>query len=166
MEFHVHKNTKNHSTNNNQSIEEFYRVFIHYGSTKDLNNAKDRNHSVREIYTNFQSLSDAITFYSQLHKKYVTKKYQEFHMISSNIGSNILNDSVSLSKFSILPMSIQSLVTVAYDEANRRVMENLQDTLKKIVQSPIGKLSLVQIEKCEVLLHQIFSMLKEYNFIL
>lgn len=109
-----------------EGVEKNYRVFVHYGSTKDLfPNAKhkgatqsDTDHGVREVY-HIDSIEDAETFYAQLHERYSKKNgYKDYdHIISDKIGSDLLPLSAFFSRFStnsILPPAVQKLVSTVW----------------------------------------------------
>jgi poly [ADP-ribose] polymerase 2/3/4 len=155
-----------------------YRVFTHYGRTDDLETNPNAGQKENRFFNN---LAEAEGNYASIYKQKTSKRkgYKEVSLASSKIGSQKARgtssgdvDAKTLEKLnakkggkakakikkSKLPMSIQGLVSYLYDEATNALTSqvNVKITAEGI-ETPLGVLTLGQIEKGEDYLEKAFK---------
>lgn len=175
LELHVHKNVINQG---DLAGIENYRVFIHTGLTKELllKNEESRNIEVgnKEIYK-LQTIEEAESLYDNLRERYLKNRYQTYQLISPRIGSNLLQKTEKNISSMILQPPIQELVsyvrnqtkiliifinfltTKIYSTAEERTNSLLCDLSKDALNSPLGQLSLQEIDKAESILQKLIE---------
>ena len=162
-----------------KSGEYKYRVYTHYGRTDDLE--ANPNAGMRESRY-FKDMASAEGCYADIYKQKTsaTKGYKELSLASAKIGSRqTLGKSVghideaTLKKLEekdkgkgkapsppkcLLPTMIQELVGYLYEEATKALVTtvNAQITANGI-ETPLGVLTIGQIDKGQVVLDQLVS---------
>jgi len=152
------------------------RVFTHYGRTDDL--TKDSNAGVKECRY-FTNRIEAEKEYNRLYKSKTgdRKGYTEISLASSNIGSHkakgmssgyvdektvekTVNKDISKSRpiTDVCPSDIRNLIALIYDEATTALTHTVQAKITaKGIETPLGVLTVGQIEKGEAVLKLIFE---------
>lgn len=158
-----------------------FRVFTHYGRTDDLETNPNAGQKESRFFDN---AAEAEANYQSIYKKKTSKSkgYKEVNLASSKIGSQRARgtssgqvDDKTLEKLnqkekkgkkakkpkvkkSTLPIGIQNLVTYLYSEATNALttQANAKITAEGI-ETPLGILTLGQIEKGEEILGQAFK---------
>jgi predicted DNA-binding WGR domain protein len=161
-----------------------FRVFTHYGRTDDLE-TKGANAGVKECRF-FSSLSAASSEYDSIYREKTGPKkgYQELALASTKVGSqvaqgmssghidektkerlNAKDDPEKKAKappVSTLPSVIRELVACLYQEATGALVSSAAKVqiTGKGVETPLGILTIGQIEKGEDVLKRIYEVLK------
>lgn len=163
-----------------------YRVFTHYGRTDDLDSNPDAG--IRECRYPI-NLVHAESLYEKIYKEKTSarKGYQELNLASSRIGSkNSIGqssgevDDKTLKKLAAkvivvkdttpaisIPAPVQKLVTHLYDEATKTLTKKVNATITANgIETPLGVLTIGQIDKGEKILEEIANSLKKKGDIL
>lgn len=159
-----------------------YRVYTHYGRTDDLDSNPDAG--VRECRYPTNSIH-AENLYEKIYKEKTSarKGYKELNVASAKIGSKQTLgkssgevDAKTLKKLSdvkskvvkdsaptiTLHKEVQRLVTHLYDEATKTLTKKVNATITANgIETPLGVLTIGQIEKGEKILEEIASSLKK-----
>jgi poly [ADP-ribose] polymerase len=162
-----------------------FRVYTHYGRTDDLEtNPNAGCHETRYVATGHEA--DALYQSIYREKTNPRKGYKEVSLASAKIGSARARGMASgeidaktlekteagtaagaapvkpVVKKSTLPVEIQDLVTYLYNEATNHLTStvNVKITAKGI-ETPLGVLTIGQIEKGEVILADIWDLYKK-----
>ena len=166
-----------------------YRVYTHYGRTDDLET--NPNAGVRECrYLGSLPEAEATYASIYAKKTSSTKGYREVNLASSKIGSQKARgtssgtvDSETLGRLnaskngkagkgakvtkpkigvSKLPAEVQTLVSYIYDEATHALTKTVQAQITaQGIETPLGILTLGQIEDGEKILHDIYNQLSK-----
>lgn len=164
------------------SAKNKFRVYTHYGRTDDLDSNPDAG--IRESrYLN--SLSEAESIYEKIYKEKTSarKGYKELNMASAKIGSKQtlgkssgeIDDKTLKKMASVkatvvkdatpsiqLHREVQRLVTYLYDEATKTLTKKVNATITANgIETPLGVLTIGQIEKGEKFLEEIAASLKK-----
>lgn len=157
-----------------------FRVFTHYGRTDDLTRNPDAGTKESRFFT---SLGDAQREYNRLFKAKTSsrKGYVEVHLASSNIGSHKAkgtssgevdektaakiepkNDKPkSVKKPPVCPPGVLKLVGLIYNEATTALTNTVQAKITaKGIETPLGVLTMGQIDRGEEILKEIFEAVK------
>ena len=150
-----------------------FRVFTHYGRTDDLEGNPEAG--VREGRY-FLSKAEAESSYKKIYAQKTSSKkgYQEVHLASSRIGSQksrgqssghvdgqTLAKAVKKTRSSKLSPAVQELVTYLYDEATSALTATINAKITaRGIETPLGVLTLGQIEKGEVILEALYAVFK------
>lgn len=164
------------------SAKNKYRVYTHYGRTDDLDSNPDAG--IRECRY-CSSLSEAESLYTKIYKSKTssTKGYKEINLASSKIGSKKsigsssgLVDDKTLKKLSTddkkikveiiskpsITTEVQKLVSHLYDEATDALTSSVNATITANgIETPLGVLTLGQIDKGQDILDKIVSALSK-----
>ncbi|EFA82859.1 type A von Willebrand factor domain-containing protein [Heterostelium album PN500] len=142
------------STSSSDSEPTYYRVYLNRGRIDSLST------SVHE-WIAANGMEDALGIYNQLFLHYVVEQsYSKLLLRTTNVGSYQLKQQSETIQESQLPVQVQDLVTELYKQA----VSTLGDKLgaSKLLISPegsidtgTGSISLVQVEKAELILYQI-----------
>ncbi|EGG19008.1 type A von Willebrand factor domain-containing protein [Cavenderia fasciculata] len=153
----------NERDTNDQS---YYRVFLHQGRTTDIVGTSKKE------WISASSIADALSIYNYLVVQYsVTKPgYQKQTMMTLSVGSDKLTaqNPLQQSSTSLLQPEIQQLVGTLYNEAiasledkmDAKSKGKLSLTPEGSLQTPLGTVSLPQVEKAELVLTQIATALE------
>eukprot|EP00026_Physarum_polycephalum_P009398 Phypoly_transcript_09521.p1 GENE.Phypoly_transcript_09521~~Phypoly_transcript_09521.p1 ORF type:complete len:438 (+),score=62.68 Phypoly_transcript_09521:47-1360(+) len=138
-----------------QHERSYFRVFLHHGNTEQMDNAK-----MECVYAS--SLLNCEELYSTLYNEYETQGYQLIHLSSAAIGSEKARSSQVLSDVSSqLSTEVKELVGALYKAATTRLSGILKApggvtiAPEGKINSPLGQLSLDQVEKAETILLQL-----------
>lgn len=156
------------------------RIFTHYGRTDDLE-TKGSSAGVKEC-RHFLSVSSAMSEYQRLLKSKKRKGYKEVNLASSNIGSEKAKgtssgkvDAQTVAKIEEndtpkkakpkkgpeLDPKLASLIGYLYNDATKSLTSTVQAKITaKGIETPLGVLTIGQIEDGEALLKQIFDKIK------
>jgi len=156
-----------------------YRVYTHYGRTDDLES--NPNAGARET-RHFLSKPEAEVIYQQIYREKTgaSKGYKEVSLASSKIGSHKARgtnsgeiDARTLERIegekekrvqrapSALVPGIQSLVTYIYGEATNALTSTVAAKITANgIETPLGVLTLGQIEKGESILQQLYAVVQ------
>jgi poly [ADP-ribose] polymerase len=164
-----------------------YRVYTHYGRTDDLDSNPDAG--IRECRYPV-NLIHAENLYEKIYKEKTSarKGYKELNVASAKIGSKQTLgkssgevDDKTLKKMAkvqatvvkdaappvAIPKEVQKLVTHLYDEATKTLTKKVNATITANgIETPLGVLTIGQIEKGEKILEEIASSLKKKNDVL
>lgn len=150
-----------------------FRVYTHYGRTDDLEN--NPMAGVRECRY-FDSEAEADKSYTSIYKQKTSpkKNYREVDLASSNIGSNKAKgqssgnvDSETLAKLKSAPKLVKStispklaeIVSYLYSEAKQSLTSQVAAKITANgIETPLGVLTLGQIEKGEGILQDILAL--------
>lgn len=159
-----------------------FRVYTHYGRTDDLDT--NPNAGARESRY-FDSLPEAQAIYDKIYREKTgaTKGYKELNLASSKIGSRKTmgqssgtiddktlkkladNDKAPTSKKApliTLHKDIQEIVSYLYSEATNALTSTVNATITANgIETPLGVLTLGQIDKGQVFLDQIATALSK-----
>lgn len=160
------------------SAKNKYRIFTHYGRTDDLNT--NPNAGVRETRY-VDSLAEAEGLYNKIYKEKtsVRKGYKEVNLASSKIGSSKsvgqssgTIDDATLKKLAdktpastkapaiTLHKDVQDIVSYLYSEATNALTSTVNATITANgIETPLGVLTIGQIEKGQVVLDGLATML-------
>jgi poly [ADP-ribose] polymerase len=149
-----------------------FRVFTHYGRTDDLETNPDAGQKENRF---FASMPDAEACYTSIYREKTgpRKGYKELSLASSKIGSQKARgsstgevDDKTLARIagaptaptaSKLPEPVQALVRYLYDEATSALTSTVSATITaKGIETPLGILTLGQIEKGEQVLLDLY----------
>jgi poly [ADP-ribose] polymerase len=153
------------------------RVFTHYGRTGDL--ASNPNAGTKECRY-FDTLAAAQAEYTRIYKAKTGKRkgYVELSLASSNIGSDKARgtssghvDAKTTEKIeaktklpaapkpvNVCPPSIRNLIALIYNEATHALTNTVQAKITaKGIETPLGVLTIGQIEHGELFLKEIFD---------
>lgn len=169
IELHLEKGKKSPS----------YRVFTHYGRTDDLETNPNAGQKECRYFT---QLAEAEASYAKIYKQKTSKSkgYQEVSLASSKIGSqqargtssgDVDNETLSRIKDkngkpkakakikpSSLPAGVQTLVQYIYSEATTALTKTVSAKITANgIETPLGVLTLGQIDKGQSLLDQAFK---------
>jgi len=156
-----------------------YRVFTHYGRTDDLES--NPNAGARET-RHFDNRAEAEVCYQQIYREKTgaSKGYKEVSLASSKIGSHKARgnssgaiDNKTLERIesekdkraqrapSTLPAGVQALIGYIYDEATNALTSTVAAKITAHgIETPLGVLTLGQIEKGETILQQLYQIVK------
>jgi predicted DNA-binding WGR domain protein len=158
-----------------------FRVFTHYGRTDDL----DTNPEAGQKECRYAaSLAAAQAIYDGIYRQKTSsrKGYKELALASSKIGSQLARgtssgkiDAKTLAldttkkakpKAKAKPVTIdtpvQDLVTYLYDEATTALTTTVNAKITaQGIETPLGVLTIGQIEKGEVILDELYAMFKQ-----
>lgn len=140
-----------------------YRIFTHYGrmgaaGTKD----------VRET----DQLNQALNEFKSLVRKKTNSGYSEILLAQSSTGSDVAQKMVNTDnvvtqtideKPSNLDLKVQSLVKTIFQEAGHHFSKLVEGEFASEDSSPLGKLSLEQIERGRKVIHRIAEVLNMEN---
>jgi poly [ADP-ribose] polymerase 2/3/4 len=164
-----------------QKGKETFRVFTHYGRTDDL----ETNPNAGQKECRYaDSLHEAMAIYQEIYgeKTSPRKGYKEVSLASSNIGSQKARgtssgdvDAKTLKKLadttgapapkvikSHLDAGVQNLVTYIYNEATNALTTTVQAKITaRGIETPLGILTLGQIDKGEEILHNLYDLFKK-----
>jgi len=156
-----------------------YRIFTHYGRTDDLE--RNPNTGAKESRY-FSTQGEAEAEYNSIYKSKTSnrKGYQEVSLASSKIGSEKARgqssgniDDKTLKKIVvttkaapapkiILPKEVQELTRYIYSEATNKLTSTVAAKITANgIETPLGVLTLGQIEKGEKILGDIFAIYKK-----
>jgi poly [ADP-ribose] polymerase 2/3/4 len=158
-----------------------FRVFTHYGRTDDLESNPDAG--VKESRY-LPSLAQAQATYQQIYRQKTgpTKGYKEVSLASSRIGSSKAKgqssghvDAATLQKMagngtaarpavkkSELSSEIQEFVRYLYQEATNALTSTVAAKITANgIETPLGVLTIGQIEKGEAILQQLFGLFQK-----
>jgi len=154
-----------------------YRVYTHYGRTDDLDS--NPNAGIRESRY-CDSLLDAENIYDKIYKEKTSarKGYKELSLASSKIGSKKslgkssgeiddktlekLADNKSSTPVIHLNKSVQNLVAHLYSEATNALVSTVNATITaKGIETPLGVLTIGQIDKGESILDSLSEVLSK-----
>jgi poly [ADP-ribose] polymerase 2/3/4 len=165
-----------HSANNK------FRVYTHYGRTDDLDS--NPNAGIRECRY-VSSIYEAESLYDKIYKEKTSarKGYKELNVASAKIGSSKTIgkssgevDDKTLKKMAdvkgkvvkdatptiTLHKEVQRLVTHLYDEATKTLTKKVNATITANgIETPLGVLTIGQIEKGEKVLEEIADSIKK-----
>ena len=168
--------------------KDVFRVYTHYGRTDDLE--KDPSSGQRESRY-FDTLDEAVRAYDKIYRQKTSpaKGYKELSLASSNIGSDLSRgtstgdvDDKTIEKLAknakkaakkkkakkakrtTLPSPVQKLVRYIYDEATNALTTTVNAKITANgIETPLGILTLGQIEKGEDILQELYSVFKKRN---
>ncbi len=143
-----------------------HRVFTHYGRTDDLESNPDAG--MRESRY-FATAPEAQQEFEKLLKAKTgpSKGYKEVALASSKIGSSkargtdvpVTAAAAASKKPSTLPAALQDLVAYVYSEATAALTTTVAAKITAHgIETPLGTLTLGQIEKGEEILQQLFAL--------
>lgn len=158
-----------------------YRIYTHYGRTDDLDS--NPNAGVREVRY-CSSLAEAESIYSQIFKEKTSPKkgYKEVNLASSKIGSSKsvgsssgTIDDKTLEKLAgkdkkpliakptiTISSQVQELVSYLYSEATNALVSTVNATITANgIETPLGVLTIGQIDKGQIVLDQIAAALNK-----
>lgn len=157
-----------------------YRVFTHYGRTDDLETNPDAGQKECRY---FNGLAEARSNYDSIYREKTSAKkgYKEISLASSKIGSQkargtssgevdaktlqkIQNkgDAKPVVKASSLHAGVQDLVRYIYDEATQALTSSVAAKITANgIETPLGILTLGQIEKGEQILLELFGVFQK-----
>lgn len=157
-----------------------FRVFTHYGRTDDLDTNPDAGQKECRYFGN---TSEAQSCYDSIYREKTAprKGYKELSLASSKIGSQKARGSSSgevddktlnmirgadgkprTAPVSTLPPAVQSLVRYLYKEATSALTKSVSATITaRGIETPLGILTLGQIEKGEQILACLYSAFKK-----
>lgn len=158
-----------------------FRVFTHYGRTDDLETNPDAGQKECRF---FQSLEQARANYDSIYREKTgpRKGYKEISLASSNIGSQKARgtssgevDAKTLQKInskekpkspevqaSKLSPAVQEMVRYIYDEATHALTNSVAAKITaKGIETPLGILTLGQIEKGERILMDLYDLFQK-----
>lgn len=159
-----------------------YRVYTHYGRTDDLDS--NPNAGIRECRY-ISSLPEAEGIYNKIYQEKTSarKGYKELNLASAKIGSKKTLgqssgevDDKTLKKMAAakstvtatpeptitIPKEVQKLVTHLYDEATKTLTKKVNATITANgIETPLGVLTIGQIDKGEDILVDIAGTLKK-----
>ena len=143
-----------------------FRIFTHYGSLDSLCNQRD---SGKKTFREINTIEEAEVLYSHLIDQKIREGYTYTHLMSPKIGSEKAKaNGISLigSGQTALDPAISNLVESIFIEAKTKLNEAVSGyfTARGTIETPLGTLSLSQIEKAEVILLQIGEILKVIVF--
>ncbi len=165
-----------------QKGKKTFRVFTHYGRTDDLETNPDAGQKECRYFTN---QTEAQACYDTIYREKTSAKkgYKEVSLASSKIGSQKARgtssgdiDEQTLSKIkgdtaaavtvakpkSDLSAGVQYLVRYIYDEATHALTNTVAAKITANgIETPLGILTLGQIEKGEEILMELFTELKK-----
>lgn len=158
-----------------------YRVYTHYGRTDDLET--NPNAGTRESRYFFTNGAGAKACYDSIYREKTSprKGYKEVSLAASNIGSHKARgtssghiDDKTLAKLaqkkaakpriapSTLPPGVQALVSYIYDEATSALTSTVNARITANgIETPLGILTIGQIEKGEAILDELYRLFKE-----
>jgi poly [ADP-ribose] polymerase len=169
-------------TGDAQGFDYAYRVFTHYGRTDDL---ETNPHSGQKECRYFATLDEAMSGYQKIYKQKTSKSkgYKEVALASSKIGSvqargtscgdidektleriEVAETDVAPApkKTSSLTPKIRDLVRYIYDEAVGALTSKVQaQVTANGIETPLGILSVGQIEKGESILEELYDVLNK-----
>jgi O-acetyl-ADP-ribose deacetylase (regulator of RNase III)/predicted DNA-binding WGR domain protein len=156
-----------------------FRVFTHYGRTDDLETNPDAGAKENRF---FDDLGAAGACYDSIYKQKTSaaKGYKELSLASSKIGSQKARgtsagevDAKTIAKIaeqrkdvapppkSTLAPSVQSLVEYIYQEATNALTSTVAAKITANgIETPLGVLTLGQIERGEAFLQELFALFK------
>lgn len=159
-----------------------YRVYTHYGRTDDLDSNPDAG--IRECRYPV-NLIHAQNLYDKIYKEKTSarKGYKELNLASSKIGSKQTVgqssgevDDKTLKKLAkvtatkdtlpvvVVPKEVQKLVTHLYSEATKTLTKTVNATITANgIETPLGVLTIGQIDKGESILLDITTSFKKKN---
>jgi poly [ADP-ribose] polymerase len=160
-----------------------FRVFTHYGRTDDLESNPDAG--VKESRY-LPTLAQAQATYQQIYRQKTgpAKGYKEVSLASSGVGSSKAKgqssghvDAATLQKMSgngaaakpvvkksELPPQIQDFVRYLYEEATNALTTTVAAKITaKGIETPLGVLTIGQIEKGEAILQQLYAHFQKKN---
>jgi poly [ADP-ribose] polymerase len=163
-----------------QKGKTIYRVFTHYGRTDDLETNPDAGQKECRFFNN---LTEARNCYESIYREKTSprKGYKEVSLASTKIGSQQARgtssgeiDEKTLAKIqgsegvpvikpkSELPERVQYLVRYIYDEATEALTNTVAAKITAHgIETPLGILTLGQIEKGEEILMQIYQLFQK-----
>lgn len=163
------------------SAKNKFRVYTHYGRTDDLETNPDAG--VRESRY-LSSFEEAEEIYNKIYgeKTSARKGYKELNLASSKIGSKKtfgqssgVIDTKTLDKLKsedksivipkiTIPSEIQKIVEYLYAEATKALVNTVNASITANgIETPLGVLTIGQIEKGEVVLDQIAKVINKKN---
>lgn len=157
-----------------------YRVFTHYGRTDDLETNPDAGQKETRF---FDTLAEAEACYAQIYKEKTSaaKGYKELSLASSKIGSHKARgtsagevDAKTIEKLaknatstpaapkaSTLSPVLQDLISYIYAEATDALTSTVSAKITANgIETPLGVLTIGQIDKGAAILEQLFSVWK------
>ncbi|KYQ89839.1 hypothetical protein DLAC_09816 [Tieghemostelium lacteum] len=140
---------------------QIYRVFSRYGRTDGKTTTETR-------YYNSKAEAEK-QFDNTIKEKTTSKGYEEVALLTSTMSSSSTPSEISTSKSTYnneddgkLDLSVKQLVESIFEEATKHLTTTLSVTItKRGIETPLGVLSLEQVEKGEQALDQIHQELKK-----
>lgn len=156
-----------------------FRVFTHYGRTDDLET--NPNAGIKESRY-FSSLNEASLNYNKIYKEKTSarKGYKEIALASAKIGSSKsigkssghiddktlkkLNDKTSTVAKASISSHVQELVSYIYSEATNALVTTINASITANgIETPLGVLTLGQIDKGQVILDELWNLFQNKN---